>query len=49
MTRPRTLHDWIEARPEEGKYFFTRADAGAVTNASDAAIKMTLHRLKRQE
>ena len=48
MTRPRTLHDWIEARPEEGKYFFTRADAGAVTNASDAAIKMTLHRLKRR-
>jgi predicted transcriptional regulator of viral defense system len=26
---------------------FTRADAGAVTDASDAAIKMTLYRLKR--
>jgi len=47
MASPGTLHDWIEALPEDGRYVFTRADARAVTDASDAAIKMTLYRLKK--
>jgi predicted transcriptional regulator of viral defense system len=41
------LHDWIEALPEDGRYVFTRAETTGVTDASDAAIKMTLYRLKR--
>jgi predicted transcriptional regulator of viral defense system len=46
MASPGTLHKWIAALPEQGKYFFTRAEAGAVADTSDAAIKMTLYRLK---
>jgi predicted transcriptional regulator of viral defense system len=41
------LHDWIEALPEDGRYVFTRAETSTVTDASEAAIKMTLYRLKR--
>lgn len=47
MANPGTLHDWIKTLPEDGRYVFSRADAGSVTDASDAAIKMTLYRLKR--
>lgn len=47
MSSPGVLHRWIEALPESGRYFFTRAETRTVTDASDAAIKMTLHRLKR--
>jgi len=47
MASPGTLHEWIEALPEEGRYVFSRADAEEVTAASDAAIKMTLYRLKK--
>ena len=47
MASTGTLHDWIEALPEEGRYVFTRTDADAVTDASDAAVKMTLYRLKK--
>jgi len=43
---PSILHEWIETLPEEGRYVFTRADTADVTDASDAAIKMTLYRLK---
>ncbi len=48
MARPGTLHEWIEALPEEGRYVFARRDVDAVTDASAAAIKMTLYRLKRR-
>lgn len=41
------LHEWVESLPESGRYVFSRADAQAVTTASDAAIKMTLYRLKK--
>lgn len=47
MARRGTLHSWIEALPEGGRYVFTRADARAASDASDAAIKTTLYRLKR--
>ncbi|MBX3245769.1 MAG: hypothetical protein KF901_01160 [Myxococcales bacterium] len=47
MASPGTLHDWIEALPEEGRYVFARPDVDAVTDASAAAIKMTLYRLKQ--
>ena len=47
MANPGTLHDWIEALPERGRYSFSRADGRSVTNVSDSAIKMTLYRLKR--
>ena len=47
MARRGTLHSWIEALPEGGRYVFTRADASAASDASDAAIKTTLYRLKR--
>jgi len=47
VANPGTLHDWIEALPEDGRYVFSRADARAVSDASDAAVKMTLYRLKR--
>ena len=47
MANPGNLYDWIEALPEGGRYVFSRADAASVTSASDAAIKMTLYRLKR--
>lgn len=43
-----TLSDWVEALPEDGRYTFSRADADGVTDASDAATKMTLYRLKRR-
>lgn len=46
MAGSATLREWIEARPESGQYVFTRADVGDVTSASDAAVKMTLYRLK---
>jgi hypothetical protein len=41
MASPGTLHEWIEALPEEGRYVFARPDVDAVTDASAAAIKMT--------
>ena len=47
MIGARNLRDWIDALPESGRYVFTRADAAAATDASSAAIKMTLYRLKR--
>ncbi len=47
MASPGTLYEWIEALPEEGRYVFTRPDVDAVTDASPAAIKMTLYRLKQ--
>ncbi|MBI2571110.1 MAG: hypothetical protein HYV63_29240 [Candidatus Schekmanbacteria bacterium] len=47
MASPGTLLEWIEALPEAGRYVFTRADVDAVTDASAAAIKMTLYRLKK--
>jgi len=47
MASPGTLYEWIEARPEEGRYVFARPDVDAVTDASAAAIKMTLYRLKQ--
>lgn len=47
MANPGTLYEWIEALPEDGRYVFSRADAENVTDASDAAIKMTLYRLKK--
>ena len=47
MASPGLLHDWILRLPEEGRYAFSRAEAGAATTASSAAIKMTLYRLKR--
>ena len=46
MARVGILHEWVEALPEEGRYVFSRADAEAVSDASNAAIKMTLYRLK---
>lgn len=48
MSRPGALHDWIESLPEVGRYVFTRNQAAAATDASSAAIKMTLYRLKRR-
>ncbi len=47
MANPGTLYEWIETLPEDGRYVFSRADAEDVTDASDAAIKMTLCRLKK--
>ncbi len=47
MASPGPLHDWIEALPEDGRYVFARADLDDVTDASAAAIKMTLYRLKK--
>lgn len=47
MANPGTLREWIEALPEEGRYVFARPDVDAVTDASAAAIKMTLYRLKK--
>lgn len=47
MASPGTLFEWIETLPEDGRYVFSRADAEDVTSASDAAIKMTLYRLKK--
>jgi len=42
------LQKWVEALPEDGRYVFTRAEADAVSEASSAAVKMTLFRLKKQ-
>lgn len=47
MASPGTLYEWIETLPEDGRYVFARTDAENVTDASDAAIKMTLYRLKK--
>lgn len=47
MASPGILHEWIEALPEHGRYTFTRAETRTVTQASEAAIKMTLYRSKR--
>jgi predicted transcriptional regulator of viral defense system len=47
MASPSTLHKWIAALPEDGKYFFARSDLEVVTDSSAAAIKMTLYRLKK--
>lgn len=47
MSNPGALRDWIEALPSAGRYSFTRAEAAAAFARSDAAIKMTLYRLKR--
>ncbi len=48
MTNFRTLTHWIEALPEHGRYVFTRAEADAATEASTAATKMALYRLKKR-
>lgn len=48
MASPGKLHKWIESLPEDGRYVFSRADAEDVAEASDAAIKMTLYRLKKR-
>jgi len=47
MADPNRLRDWIEALPESGRYVFTRAEAERVSGASDSAVRMVLHRLKR--
>lgn len=47
MVRPEGLREWVKALPEKGRYVFTRAQASEVAPASDAAIKMTLYRLKK--
>ena len=47
MASPGILYEWIISLPERGRYVFSREDAQHVTEASDAAIKMTLYRLKR--
>lgn len=47
MASPGALYEWIEALPENGRYVFSRADAERATDASNAAIKMTLYRLKK--
>lgn len=47
MASKSILYDWIESLPETGRYTFSRSDAADITDASDAAIKMTLYRLKR--
>jgi len=47
VANPGHLRNWIEARPEEGRYFFTRDDLATVSEASDTAIRMTLYRLKK--
>ncbi len=47
MASPGTLYEWVEALPESGRYVFSRSDAQSVTDRSDAAIKMTLYRLKK--
>jgi len=47
MAQSGSLRSWIEALPEHGRYVFTRAEAGAVADGTDSAIKMALYRLKR--
>ena len=47
MANPGALHDWIASLPEHGRYVFTRADAAGVSDASAAAVRMTLYRLER--
>jgi len=47
MGSPGILYEWVEKLPEDGRYVFSRADATRATKASDAAIKMTLYRLKK--
>lgn len=41
------LKKWVDALPEDGRYVFTRSEANAVSEASSAATKMTLFRLKK--
>ena len=47
MANPGPLYEWIERLPEAGQYVFTRDDADQVSDASTAAVKMTLYRLKQ--
>jgi hypothetical protein len=47
MANPGFLHRWIEALPGEGRYDFSRSDAVQASDVSEAAVKMTLYRLKR--
>lgn len=47
MASPGSLYRWVETLPEDGRYVFSRVDAEDVTDASHAAIKMTLYRLKK--
>lgn len=47
MANPGPVHDWVEALPEEGRYVFTHPHVEALAQASAAAIKMTLYRLKK--
>ena len=47
MSNPGVLRDWIERLPGDGRYVFSRQDALSATDASEAAVKMTLYRLKR--
>lgn len=48
MTRSGTLSAWIGTLPEDGRYVFSRADAEAATEASPAAVRATLRRLKKR-
>lgn len=47
MANPGPVASWVESLPERGRYTFSRDEAREVTEASDAAVKMTLYRLKQ--
>lgn len=47
MAQSGSLRSWIKALPEQGRYVFTRAEAGAGADGTDSAITMALYRLKR--
>lgn len=47
MANPGSLHRWILALPEGGRYSFSRKEAASVSGNSPEAVKMTLYRLKR--
>lgn len=49
MANPGTLHDWVEELPTRGRYTFSRAEALSATDASPAAVKQTLYRLKKRK
>jgi len=46
VAHPGALHIWITTLPQEGRYVFTREEAEAVADASPAAVRATLRRLK---
>jgi len=49
MANPGTLHDWVDDLCARGRYTFSRAEALSVTDASPAAVKQTLYRLKKRK